>query len=177
MNYSVIKENDIADGTGVRVTLFVSGCRHHCKECFQPETWNFSYGKPFTDETLNKILTALAPKQIEGLTLLGGEPMDKANQSTVKKIVTAVRDTFGDTKNIWCYSGYTFETDILEKNGDAHTKDTMAILSQIDILVDGEFVLEKKNLRLNFRGSENQRIIDVKRSLAEKKTILSDLNN
>ncbi len=162
MYYSVIKNTDIADGPGVRVTLFVSGCRHHCKGCFQPETWNFTYGQPYTEETTDELLKLLEPSYIAGLTLLGGEPMEPENQPVILELVRAIRKTYTG-KNIWCFSGYTYDTD-LQEGGCVHTEYTDELLSRIDVLVDGEFVEEKKNLMLKFRGSENQRLIDLKKS-------------
>ena len=162
MYYSVIKNTDIADGPGVRVTLFVSGCRHHCKGCFQPETWNFTYGQPYTEETTDEILKLLEPPYIAGLTFLGGEPMEPENQPVILELVRAIRNTYTG-KNIWCFSGYTYDTD-LQEGGCVHTEYTDELLSLIDVLVDGEFVEKKKNLMLKFRGSENQRLIDLKKS-------------
>ena len=170
MYYGTIKKYDIADGLGVRVSLFVSGCRNCCEGCFQPETWSFTYGTPFTDETLKEITDALAPKYIQGLTILGGEPFEPENQETVAKIVKTVRNEFPH-KDIWMYTGYTFETDLF-KGGIRFTPFTTDILSNIDVLVDGRFEIDKKNLMLKFRGSENQRIIDVKKSLKEGQVFL-----
>ncbi len=169
MNYGKINPNDIANGLGVRVTLFVSGCTHHCKNCFNSETWDFNYGKPFTKETEDEILSALDKSHINGLTLLGGEPMEPQNQRALLPFIRRVRETFPQ-KDIWCYSGYLFDKEIL--GGRAHCEATDELLSMIDVLVDGRFVEEKKNIMLKFRGSENQRIIDVKKSLAEGKVIL-----
>lgn len=171
MNYGAIKETDIANGTGVRVSLFVSGCTHHCKNCFNPETWDFNYGKAFDEATQNKIINLLSPSFINGLSLLGGEPLEVKNQRALAPFIKKVKELYPE-KDIWCYSGYTFETDILE--GKAHCEVTDDILSCIDVLVDGEFVEEKKNIMLKFRGSENQRIIDVSKSIKEGKTILKD---
>ena len=173
MNYGEIKKHDIANGRGIRVSLFVSGCRHHCKGCFNPETWSFSYGKEYTSETEKEILESLKPDYIEGLSLLGGEPFEPENQPTLLNLVKNVRKEFPD-KTVWCYSGYTFE----ELSGiipsPAFTEITKELLSLIDILVDGEFILEKKNISLKFRGSENQRILDVKKSLESKSPINAD---
>lgn len=161
MHYSAIKTYDIANGTGVRTSLFVSGCRHHCKGCFNPETWDFSHGKPFTQETIDEILESLQPSHIEGLTLLGGEPLEPENQKGLLPLLTAVKEHYPD-KSIWCFSGYTYERDILAQDGCVHTEDTDTFLSYIDILVDGEFIEEQKDITLKFRGSKNQRMIDVK---------------
>lgn len=161
MNYGNIKYCDIADGTGVRTSLFVSGCRHHCRGCFQPETWDFDYGKPFTDEVEDEIIESLRPQYVEGLTVLGGEPMDPDNQPAVLHLLKRVKSLFPD-KNIWVYTGYTYETDLLSRTGKAHLSCTDELLSLIDVLVDGEFVLEKKDITLEFRGSSNQRILKLK---------------
>ena len=169
MNYGRINPNDIANGTGVRVTLFVSGCTHHCKGCFNSETWDFNYGTPFTEETEDKILGLLKPDYIEGLTLLGGEPMEPQNQRALVTFLKKVRESYPQ-KNVWCYSGYLFDSEIIK--GRAHCEVTDEFLSYIDVLVDGRFVEEKKNIMLKFRGSENQRIIDVQKSLAQNSVIL-----
>ena len=172
MNYARIKWRDIADGPGLRVSLFVSGCRHHCKGCFNAETWDFAYGEPYTEEVQESILRGLEIPYIRGLTLLGGEPMEPENQPVMLALTNAVRERFLD-KTIWCYSGYTFETDLLSgKLGDPEI--TMALLKNIDVLVDGEFHLEEKNPSLRFRGSENQRLIDVPKSLEQGCTVAWD---
>ena len=163
MNYGEIKLCDIANGEGVRVSLFVSGCTHHCKECFNPETWDFSYGKPFDEEVQERILSELAPDYIDGLSLLGGEPFEPANQRALLPFLRRVRERFPQ-KTVWCYTGYTLESDLLSESR-ARCECTDEMLSCLDVLVDGEFVLEKKNISLPFRGSENQRIIDVKKPL------------
>lgn len=160
MNYAALKKTDIANGTGVRVSLFVSGCRRHCKECFNSETWDFNFGEKFTDDTMTEIIDALSHDYIEGFSLLGGEPFEKENRETVFEILKIIREKFPD-KTIWCYSGFTFE-ELLESGAGN-------ILELLDVLVDGAFVLEKKNLSLKFRGSENQRIIDVKKTLESGK--------
>ena len=154
MNFGMIKKHDIADGVGVRVSLFVSGCRHHCRGCFQPETWDFSYGNPFTEETEREILEALAPSYIDGLTLLGGEPMEPENQRVLLPFLRRVKETYPE-KTVWCYSGYLLE----QLRSTAACECTEEMLCLMDVLVDGEFVEAKKNLRLRFRGSENQRLI------------------
>lgn len=160
MNYSLIRKNDIANGLGIRVSLFVSGCKHHCKGCFQPETWDFNYGKKFTNSEVNTILDLLKPTYVNGLTLLGGEPLDLNNQPDVYSLLCEVKKEFPN-KNVWCYTGYTYETDLC-KNGIAYGKHTDKILEMIDILVDGKFIEEKKDISLAFRGSINQRLIDMK---------------
>lgn len=171
MNYGSIKKTDIANGVGVRVSLFVSGCTHHCKECFNPETWNFEYGQPFTKETEAELLKALRPDFVQGLTLLGGEPMEPRNQVVLLPLVEKVKELYPQ-KNIWCYTGYTFEKDLIfGAESRARCEATDALLRYIDVLVDGEFMIEKKDIRLKFRGSSNQRILDVPKSLKEKKPV------
>lgn len=174
MNYASIKKNDIANGKGVRVSLFVSGCTHHCRGCFNQETWDFNYGKKYTSETQKEILEALNFEHISGLTLIGGEPFEPLNQQALINLVKAVKKKFPQ-KNIWCYTGYNFEKDLLSES-TIRCSVTDELLKYIDILVDCEFEIEKKNISLKFRGSENQRIILVQESLKQNKTILSDLN-
>lgn len=163
MNYGEIKNCDIANGEGVRVTLFVSGCTHHCKGCFNPETWNFSYGKPFTEATVEELLAKLTPDFINGLTLLGGEPFEPDNQRALLPLLRRVRREL-PSKNIWAYTGYTLESDLLSESR-ARCECTDEMLSLLDVLVDGEFIQEQKNISLSFRGSENQRLIDMPRTL------------
>lgn len=163
MNYANIKKTDVANGPGVRVSLFVSGCRRHCPECFNPETWDFCYGTPYTPETENRIMDLLRPDYITGLSLLGGEPMEPENQPELLKLVQRVRRELPG-KTIWCYSGSQLERDILPMARVSET--TRLLLESIDVLVDGEFVAEQKNLRIRFRGSENQRLIDMPKTLA-----------
>ena len=171
MNYGLIKKTDIADGVGVRVSLFVSGCTHHCKGCFNPETWNFEYGKPFTRETEDEIIEALKPGFVKGLTLLGGEPLEPQNQTVLLPFLEKVKVIYPD-KNIWCYTGYTLEKDLLfGAKSRARCEATDALLKFIDVLVDGEFQIDKKDIRLKFRGSSNQRILDLPKSLAAKKAV------
>lgn len=164
MNYGEIKKYDIANGIGVRTSLFVSGCRHHCKGCFNPETWSFEYGKTYTKETENDIVSSLAPYYISGLTVLGGEPFEPENQATIVGLFKRVKEEYPD-KNIWVYSGYLFEELMGKIPSHARCEVTDEMLSYIDILVDGEFVEAKKDISLHFRGSSNQRIIDVKKTL------------
>ena len=164
MNYGEIKKTDIANGIGVRVTLFVSGCTRHCKNCFNAETWDFNYGKPFTKETEDEVLAALAPGFINGLTLLGGEPMEPQNQRALVPFLHRVRKLYPE-KDIWCYSGSTLETDMLKDGGRNRCEVTDEFLSLLDVLVDGAFVDELKDISLRFRGSSNQRIIDVPKTL------------
>ena len=175
MDYGNIKYNDIANGEGVRVSLFVSGCTHHCKNCFNPETWDFNYGKPFTKEIEDNIISALAPDYINGLTLLGGEPMEPANQKALLDFVKRVKSIYPN-KTIWCYSGYLFDTELLSESR-AHCPWTKELLSYIDVLVDGKFEIDKKNPNLRFRGSSNQRVIDVNASLLERETVEMKIDN
>ena len=163
MNYGKIYYCDTANGIGCRTVLFVSGCRHHCKGCFNPETWNFSYGQPYTDVVQTRILESLQTPYIDGLTILGGEPFEPENQPVVHDLVRAVRTSHPD-KSIWIYSGYTWE-ELIDPLSFVHTAHTMDILSGIDILVDGEYQEEHRNITLPFRGSSNQRILDVPESL------------
>lgn len=173
MKYAQLKKCDVANGPGVRVSLFVSGCTHHCKGCFNPETWDFDYGNIFDEKIQDEIISLIEPSYIRGLTVLGGEPMEKPNQKALLPFIEKVRERYPE-KDIWFYTGYTFETDF-SGNGRAVCEETVKILSLIDVLVDGEFIEEQKNLRLHFRGSENQRIIDVKQSLLSGKTVLMDI--
>lgn len=172
MNYATIKPVDVANGPGVRVSLFVSGCTHKCKGCFNSEAWDFNYGKPFDETAKEEIFNALEHSYIEGFSLLGGEPFEPQNQAALLPFLKELKQKFSD-KTVWCYSGYTFETDILAgKLGNPDI--TKEMISLIDILVDGKFVEEKKDLHLRFRGSSNQRIIDVQKSLKANETILWD---
>lgn len=174
MNYAAVKKHDVANGTGIRVSLFVSGCTHHCKGCFNPETWDFGFGSVYTDETEKEILSALDSEYIKGLSLLGGEPMEPENLPVLLELVKKVREKYPD-KTIWCYTGYDFEKDILGYMKDTRPE-VMQFLRQIDVLVDGEFKEDLKDLRLKFRGSSNQHIIDVIRSLEENKTVYMELS-
>ena len=170
MNYGEIKKNDIANGEGVRVSLFVSGCSHHCKGCFNEEAWDFKFGKPFIEETEDEILAALSPDYIKGLSLLGGEPFEKQNQQVLLPLLRKVKNSFPH-KNIWCYTGYLMDRELLQ-DSRARCKYTDEMLQYIDVLVDGEFVEELKDISLAFRGSSNQRIIDVQGSLKRNKVEL-----
>ncbi len=174
MNYGEIKNYDIANGEGVRVSLFVSGCTHRCKGCFNSDTWDFSYGSPYTSETENNIINMLRPNYINGLSLLGGEPMEPENQRILVKLLRRVKKEF-PKKDIWCYTGYTFEE--LIGVGRARCECTDEFLSYIDVLVDGKFILERKNISLAFRGSENQRIIDIPQTFLNGKVILKQLKS
>ena len=159
MNYANIKKYDIADGPGVRVSLFVSGCRHHCKGCFNSEAWEFEYGRPYTAETEAEILEALKPGYIAGLTLLGGETFEPENQVELVTLLRKVRETYPE-KSIWSYTGYVYDKDLVP-GGRAYTDVTDEMLSYLDVLVDGPFVEELKDITLQFRGSSNQRIIKM----------------
>lgn len=170
MNYANIKTYSIENGTGVRVSLFVSGCTHHCKNCFNAEAWDFEYGKPFTKETEDEIIEDLRPDYMAGITLLGGEPMEPVNQRGLISLIRRIREELPQ-KTIWIYSGYVYED--FKDGGRAHCEVTDEILSLCDILVDGPFVEEKKNISLRFRGSENQRIIDLKKTKAAGKVVLA----
>lgn len=172
MNYGEIKFYDIADGVGVRTSLFVSGCRNRCEDCFNRETWSFSYGKPYTEETENAIIESLNPDYIAGLSILGGEPFEKENQPEVLKLVERAKKEYPD-KSIWIYSGFTFEELLGGSRASGQTAEE--ILKFADVLVDGRFDKTKKNISLKFRGSENQRIIDLKPSLLQKKAIIKEI--
>ena len=169
MNYATIKSYDVANGPGVRVSLFVSGCTHHCKGCFNAEAWDFNYGQPFTPEVEDQIMAYLEPWYIRGFSLLGGEPFEPQNQRAVLELVRAVRARFPE-KDIWCYSGYLFESLRDSQVGEY----SQELLKELDVLVDGPFVLEKKDLSLRFRGSSNQRLIDVPASLRAGAAVLWD---
>ncbi|MCM1048894.1 MAG: anaerobic ribonucleoside-triphosphate reductase activating protein [Clostridiales bacterium] len=170
MYYSEIKEYDIANGPGVRVTLFVSGCTHHCKGCFNEMTWDFQYGRPFMAEDIERILKLMEPSYISGLTLLGGEPMEYVNEQGLLPLLRAVKEKYPH-KSVWCYTGYLFDKDIL--NDFSHKwQETKEMLSYLDIIVDGEFIEEQKDISLQFRGSSNQRIIDVKKSMQSDEIVL-----
>lgn len=170
MYYSEIKKCDIADGPGVRVALFVSGCTHHCKGCFNEMTWDFHYGREFDEKTIADITEMLKPSYIAGLTLLGGEPMEYVNQQGLLPLLRKVKAEYPH-KTIWCYTGYLFDKDILEDFTDKYPE-TQEILSYLDVIVDGEFVESRKDISLRFRGSSNQRIIDVKKSLQTGNVVL-----
>ena len=175
MNYAEIKNCDIANGLGVRVSLFVSGCTHHCKNCFNEVTWDFYYGKVFDEKVEEQILEYLKPNHITGLTLLGGEPMEPSNQRALLPFIKKVKETYPN-KDIWMYSGYVFDKELLQESR-ARCEVTDELLSYIDVLVDGRFVEELKDLSLKFRVSSNQRIIDVQESLKTNQVVLyKDLN-
>ena len=172
MNYATIKWYDISNGPGVRVSLYVSGCRNHCKNCFNPETWDFKYGEPFTEEIENKIIECLKPDYIKGFTLLGGDPFEPENQKVLAPFLEKLRKAYPD-KSFWAFTGYDYERDLLTgKLGDVDT--VIRMLNCLDVLVDGRFVEDLKDLNLRFRGSSNQRIILLKPSLKEDKIVLWD---
>ncbi|MBQ7016717.1 MAG: anaerobic ribonucleoside-triphosphate reductase activating protein [Firmicutes bacterium] len=170
MHYGNIKNCDIANGIGVRVTLFVSGCTNRCPHCFQPETWDFCYGQPFTAETETKLLKMLEPAYIDGLTLLGGEPFEPENQRALLPFVKRVRERL-PRKTIWAYSGFTLE-EMKTDGSHPRCEVTDELLAQLDVLVDGRFVEELKDISLLFRGSSNQRLIDMKKTLDEGRVII-----
>ncbi len=170
MYYGNIKNYDIADGEGVRVTLFVSGCTNHCRDCFQPQTWDFCYGQKYTEETEAEILQLLGNENIEGLTLLGGEPFEPENQRELIKLLRRVRAEYPQ-KDIWSYTGFVYDKDLL-KGQRKYTEVTDEFLSYLKVLVDGPFIAEQKNISLYFRGSENQRVIDMQKTLKEGKVVL-----
>ena len=170
MNYADIKKVDVANGEGVRVSIFVSGCNHHCEGCFNECAWDFNYGNKFTDENIDEVINYLDHDHIAGLSLLGGEPLEYANQEGLLPLVKKVKEKLPN-KNIWCYTGYTFSDGGLEEP-QAECEATREMISLIDVLVDGRFVEELKDIRLNFRGSSNQRIIDVKSTLKAGNIVL-----
>ena len=174
MNYADIKIADVANGEGIRVSIFVSGCNHHCKGCFNQEAWDFNYGKEFNEECINKILNELDNPYIKGLSILGGEPLELQNQKGLLPLVKKVKERYPD-KNIWCYTGFKVDEDVMDKmykNWD----ETRELLSYIDVIVDGKFEEDKKDLKLRFRGSSNQRILDVQKSLKTHQLISYELD-
>lgn len=171
MNYGEIKYNDIANGEGVRTSLFVSGCRHHCKNCFNQMTWDFGYGQPFTEETMTEIIESCRYDWINGLSLLGGEPFEPENQKVLLPFLIMFKERYPE-KTVWCYTGFTLEEIMGRKESRAFTPVSMEMLENIDVLVDGPYVDAKKDISLVFRGSSNQRIIDVKKSFKNKKVEL-----
>lgn len=172
MNYATIKNCDIANGPGIRISLFVSGCTHRCKGCFNEVAWDFDYGHPFTQQTIDEILSLMEPPHIAGITILGGEPFEPQNQPAVLELLRQIKAEMPE-KSIWAFSGYLFEKDILA--GRLGPKEiTQELIGYLDVLVDGPFIMEQKNLMLRFRGSSNQRLIDVKASLEKGETVLWD---
>ena len=170
MHYSTIKNCDIANGAGVRVSLFVSGCTNHCKNCFQPQTWDFNYGEEFTEKTEQKLIEMLKPSYIRGLTLLGGEPMEPENQRGLLPFVKHFKETYPD-KDIWCFTGFTYET-LKTEGSHPRCEATDELLAYIDVLVDGRFIEELKSPALQFRGSSNQRLIDLKKTIENNEVVL-----
>lgn len=171
MHYGELKKCDIANGTGVRVTLFVSGCTNRCPGCFQPQTWDFCYGRPFTAETEAEIFAELDKSYVDGLTLLGGEPFEPKNQPTLTALLRRVKETY-PSKTVWCFTGFRLEEELLTDGSYPRTDCTDEMLSYIDILVDGRFMLELKDISLQFRGSRNQRIIDMNRTREVDKIVI-----
>lgn len=163
MHYGEIKKCDIANGPGIRVTLFVSGCTNRCEGCFQPQTWAFDYGKPFTPETEDTLIEWLKPGYVAGLTLLGGEPFEPSNQRALLPLVRRVKEAYPD-KTIWAFSGFYLENELLKESSHPRCEATDELLSLIDVLVEGRFILAQKDISLKFRGSRNQRIVDLNKS-------------
>ena len=175
MHYGQIFKTDTTNGVGIRLTLFVSGCTNHCKECFQPQTWDFCYGQPYTQETEDFIINEVSKPYYDGITVLGGEPMELQNQPEVCKLLTRFKETYPD-KDVWVYTGFVYDKDLVE-GGKRYIKDiTPTLLSKIDVLVDGPFQIENKNLMLRFRSSSNQRILDMKETLKTGSVILHPMN-
>lgn len=175
MNYAKIKECDVANGPGIRVSIFVSGCNHHCEGCFNEVAWDFNYGNKFTQETIDEIIKDLDKDYIEGLTLLGGEPLEYENQKGLLPLVKQVKQKLPN-KTIWCFTGFDYEKDVMGKmykNWD----ETKELIENVDVIVDGKFQKEKKNPSLKFRGSENQRLIDVKKSMQQNKIVWADVED
>ena len=170
MHYGNIKNYDIADGEGVRVTLFCSGCTNRCEGCFQPETWDFCYGKEYTKETEDQLIQMLTNPNIQGLTLLGGDPFEPSNQRTLITLLRRVKQEL-PTKDVWAYTGFVYEQDLLEGQRK-HTEVTDEMLSYIDVLVDGPFVNDQKDISLYFRGSTNQRVIDMPKTLKSGNVVI-----
>ena len=175
MHYATIKKFDIANGEGVRVSIFVSGCSHKCPGCFNDIAWPFEYGEEYTQEVEEEIIEACRPSYIRGLSLLGGEPFEKVNQLGLISLIRRFKKEFPN-KDIWCYTGYLMDQDILNKESSIQTEVTRELLEAIDVLVDGKFVLKLKDISLKFKGSSNQRVIDVKESLKQNKVVLHSLN-
>jgi len=173
MNYADIKIADVANGKGVRVSIFVSGCNHHCKGCFNSQAWDFNYGNEFTEKEIDKIIKELDHSYVSGLSILGGEPLEYQNQKGLLPLVKKVKEKFPE-KDIWCYTGYSYDKDVLG-NMFENWPESKELMSYIDVLVDGKFEEDKKDLNLKFRGSSNQRIIDVKKSLKTHQIIPYDV--
>ena len=175
MHFGNIKKNDIANGEGVRVSIFVSGCSHKCPGCFNDIAWPFEYGEEFTQEVEDEIIEACKPSYIRGLSLLGGEPFEKSNQLGLISLIRRFKKEFPN-KDIWCYTGYLMDNDILNPESSIQTEVTKELIESIDVLVDGKFILKLKDISLKFKGSSNQRVIDVKESLKQNKVVLHRLN-
>lgn len=175
MHYATIKKFDIANGEGVRVSIFVSGCSHKCPGCFNDIAWPFEYGEEYTQEVEEEIIEACRPSYIRGLSLLGGEPFEKVNQLGLISLIRRFKKEFPN-KDIWCYTGYLMDQDILNEESTIQTEVTRELIEAIDVLVDGKFILKLKDISLKFKGSSNQRVIDVKESLKQNKVVLHSLN-
>lgn len=174
MNYCALRTCDVANGPGMRVTLFVSGCTNHCPGCFQPETWDFDYGQPFTDEIQSHILELLAPEYISGLTLLGGDPFEPSNQRALLPFLRKVKARYPG-KTVWAFTGFLLDEELQQDGSHPRCEVTDELLTYIDILVDGRFVEAQKDVRLKFKGSANQRTIDVPKTLAQGKVVLAEI--
>ena len=176
MHVGEVMTADVANGEGMRVSVFVSGCRNHCQGCFQPQTWDFNYGREYTPEIEQFIIDELSKSYYDGITILGGDPMEPENQEPVLRLLRRIKKELPD-KNVWAYTGYVYDRDLVPGGKRFVDGVTRELLESIDILIDGRFVEELKNLMLNFRGSGNQRIIKMKETLETGKVILSELNN
>ncbi len=176
MHVGEVMTADVANGEGMRVSVFVSGCRNHCKGCFQPQTWDFNYGREYTPEIEQFIIDELSKSYYDGITILGGDPMEPENQEPVLRLLRRIKKELPD-KNVWVYTGYVYDWDLVPGGKRFVDGVTRELLESIDILIDGRFVEELKNLMLNFRGSGNQRIIKMKETLETGKVVLSELNN
>ena len=176
MHVGEVMTADVANGEGMRVSVFVSGCRNHCKGCFQPQTWDFNYGREYTPEIEQFIIDELSKSYYDGITILGGDPMEPENQEPVVRLLRRIKKELPD-KNVWVYTGYVYDRDLVPGGKRFVDGVTRELLESIDILIDGRFVEELKNLMLNFRGSGNQRIIKMKETLETGKVVLSELNN
>ena len=172
MKYAQVFTCDIANGPGCRASLFVSGCTHHCKDCFNEVAWDFNYGREFDSQVQDELIKESRPSYIDGFTFLGGEPMEVANQKALRPFLERIRTELPG-KNIWIYSGYTYEELTDPHNTRCHSEDTDAILAMTDVLVDGRFELDKKDITLRFRGSSNQRVIDVPETRKNGHIVLS----
>ena len=176
MHVGEVMTADVANGEGMRVSVFVSGCRNHCKGCFQPQTWDFNYGREYTPEIEQFIIDELSKSYYDGITILGGDPMEPENQEPVLRLLRRIKKEIPD-KNVWAYTGYVYDRDLVPGGKRFVDGVTRELLESIDILIDGRFVEELKNLMLNFRGSSNQRIIKMKETLETGEVVLSELNN